>query len=195
MNADYLDIIQKYIPSHSSLLPLYVSHVTLVTSLALDIAEQMKLSDDQLDFIEEAAMLHDIGIIFVDAPNIWCHGKSPYIAHGYKGRELLEKEGLHTHALVCERHTGAGITEKDIIENDLPLPKRDMTPQSTEEKIIAYADKFFSKNPEELFSIKSTATIIKELEKHGKDKSKTFLEWHKQFQPIKYREDKNNNSI
>ena len=43
-------------------------------------------------------------------------------------RELLEKEGLPQHALVCDRHTGVGITIEDIRAQELPIPERDMTP-------------------------------------------------------------------
>ncbi len=56
---------------------------------------------------------------------------------------MLEAEGLPRHALVCERHTGAGLTVDDIISQRLPLPLRDMTPQTLEERLICYADKFY----------------------------------------------------
>jgi len=55
-----------------------------------------------LGFIEEAALLHDIGIFNTNLPKIGCYGRHPYISHGYLGRELLENEGLAAHALVCE---------------------------------------------------------------------------------------------
>ena len=97
-------------------------------------------------FVEEAAMLHDIGIIFCDAPKIYCRGKHAYIEHGYLGAELLRAEGYPKHALVAERHTGTGITIEQIIREELPIPERDYCPQSLEEKIICYADKFYSKS-------------------------------------------------
>jgi len=42
-------------------------------------------------------------------------------------------EGYPKHGLVCERHTGTGITLEMIIKNNLPLPHRDMVPVSMEE--------------------------------------------------------------
>ena len=45
----------------------------------------------------------------------------------------------------AKRHTGAGLTKKEIIEQELPLPQQDFLPETTEEKLICYADKFFSK--------------------------------------------------
>ena len=49
------------------------------------------------------------------------------------------------HALVCERHTGAGLSLKDIMDQKLPVPPREMLPVSMEEQVICFADKFFSK--------------------------------------------------
>lgn len=97
------------------------------------------------EFVVEAAMLHDIGIVRVDAPGIHCHGDKPYVCHGVEGRAMLEELGLYRHALVCERHTGSGITAEEIIVRQMPLPARDMLPLSLEEKVVCYADKFFSK--------------------------------------------------
>ena len=90
-------------------------------------------------------MLHDIGIFYCNAPNIHCHGTHTYIEHGYLGAELLRNEGFPKHALVAERHTGTGITIEQIIREDLPIPERDYCPQSIEEKIVCYADKFYLK--------------------------------------------------
>ncbi len=79
-------------------------------------------------------MLHDIGVVRCNAPSIHCLGELPYICHGVAGREMLDNLGLHRHALVCERHTGSGLTVEDIIRQRLPLPHREMLPITTEEK-------------------------------------------------------------
>ena len=73
-------------------------------------------------------------------------GEEPYIRHGIIGAELLRNEGYPKHALVCERHTGTGLTVDDIISQNLPLPHRDMRPISLEEKLVCFADKFYSKS-------------------------------------------------
>lgn len=44
-----------------------------------------------------------------------------------------------------ERHTGIGVSIKDIEKDKIPLPKREMIPVSIEKKIICFADNFFSK--------------------------------------------------
>ena len=90
-------------------------------------------------------MLHDIGIFLCDAPGIECFGTEPYIRHGRLGAEILRAEGYPAHARVCERHTGAGLSREDIIRQNLPLPHEDFLPQTMAEKVICYADKFYSK--------------------------------------------------
>ena len=96
-------------------------------------------------FVEEAAMLHDIGIFRTNAPGIQCFGTEPYICHGTIGAQLMREEGFPLHALVCERHTGAGLSLMEIERQNLPVPHHDMLPLSLEEKLICFADKFFSK--------------------------------------------------
>lgn len=126
-------------------------------------------------------MLHDIGMYLTDAPEIGCSGPYQYICHGYLGHDLLVREGFPDHAKVCERHTGTGISKKEIIRRNLPIPNRSMKPKSLAEEIITYADKFFSKDPDKLEIEKSAKKIREKLSKHGQDKVEKFNEWHKSF--------------
>ena len=114
-------------------------------------------------------MLHDIGMFLTDSPEIDCHGKEPYIKHGILGRQILEKEGLPKHALVCERHIGVGLSLRDIVDQQLPLPHRDMLPVTLEEKIICYADCFYEKNPNRLREEKSLEKVSKSISKWGEE--------------------------
>jgi len=167
-------IIAKYYPKDSPSYHYYYTHVVHVTRAALRIAEEnMHLSPD-LNYIEKAAMLHDIGIFMTHAPDIGCNGSFPYLAHGYLGRELLEKEGMPEIAPICERHIGVGISINDIEQYALPLPKREMTPVSIEEKIVCYADKFYSKSSKHLTKPKSVNKIRKKLTKYGDHKVRIF---------------------
>ena len=147
--VDYIAIIDKYYGATPELKEVLLAHSRQVADKALAIIaahpEWLAQGLVEKDFVEEAAMLHDIGIIFCDAPKIHCTGSHQYIEHGYLGAELLRKEGLPQHALVAERHTGTGITEEQVEREELPIPRRDYCPVSLEEKIICYADKFFSK--------------------------------------------------
>jgi uncharacterized protein len=87
------------------------------------------------------------------------------LCHGIIGREILDSIGLFRHALVCERHTGAGLTEQEIIDQKLPLPHRDLLPLSLEEKVVCYADKFYSKS--HIAPAKPVEDVIRQLSKYG----------------------------
>ena len=174
---DYWAIIHKYIDPASLTYRYYLPHVTLVTYEALNIARRLGLSEEQLRFIEEAAMLHDIGIIKVSAERIGCTGDLPYICHCVEGRRILEQEGLSRHALVAERHVGVGLSKADIVENDYPLPHRDMMAESMEEKIISWADLFYEKNPNKLWIRKSPDKVRQDLLDWGQDKLRILEEW------------------
>lgn len=176
---DFERIINKYYDKESRLRTILTVHSRLVADKALRCARERGIGVD-LEFVEEAAMLHDIGIVMCDAPDIECHGKLPYICHGVEGRRILEAEGLPRHALVCERHTGSGLTVEDIVRQNLPLPHRDMTPRSVEERLICYADKFYSKSGD-IRREKPLEKVIRSMERHGEDTLARFLALHAEF--------------
>jgi uncharacterized protein len=148
MALDVKAILNKYFQGEA--LAMVITHGSVVSDLSKGIGRNLGLPVEELLFLEQAAMLHDIGICRVHAPEIGLHGDNPYIMHGILGREILEAEGFPRHALVCERHIGVGLTEVDIINQRLPLPVRDMTPQNITEEIVCFADLYFSKKPDSL---------------------------------------------
>jgi len=176
-----ISIIKKYYPEGSIAYNYLYEHSSAVASYAVKIAEQNAALNPDIEFIHSAAFLHDIGIFMTDASEFGCFGNFPYLAHGYLGREILEKEGFPEHALVCERHVGVGISKEDIIEHKLPLPQRDMKPISIEEEIVCYADKFFTKKEGKLSIPKSPEKIIKKLKCYGPDKPRVFEAFMKKF--------------
>lgn len=139
------NIIDKYYPEDNALKHIYMTHACKVAELSLDIASRHPELQLDVKFLEEAAMLHDLGIFLVDAPRIHCFGNAPYICHGYLGASLLRNDGYEKHALVCERHTGTGLSKELIEREGWPLPRIDMLPVSMEEQVICFADKFYSK--------------------------------------------------
>jgi uncharacterized protein len=153
----------------------------MVVKKALATADAVKHLSPDRAFIEEAALLHDIGIFMTHAPKIGCYGEKEYICHGYLGRELLEREGLPDHGLVCERHIGMGLSICDIERLNLPLPRRDMLPVTLEEKIICYADKFFSKRIGLLAEEKPVEEIRREVGNFGEGNLGRFEELHALF--------------
>lgn len=176
---DPFAIINKYYKAGTKLYDIYLSHCTDVTNKALTIIQKHPELAVDTKFIEEAGMLHDIGIFGTNAPRIACEGNMPYICHGYLGREILTNEGYPKHGLVCERHTGTGLSLETILNRELPIPKRDMRPQSLEEKIICFADKFFSKS--QLGKEKPLKKIRQNLRNHGWHQVEIFDEWCELF--------------
>jgi len=172
-------VIDKYYSDNPPLKSLLLLHSTLVARKALSIVDSHPELGADRGFVEEAAMLHDIGIFLTDAEPIHCFGKYHYLCHGYLGADLLRGEGLPRHALVAERHTGTGLTLKEILRRDLPLPHRDMVPVSIEEKIVCFADKFFSKTrPDEE---KTVQQAERSLAKFGQEGVEIFNVWCKMF--------------
>lgn len=170
-----LDIIQKYYTPGTKIYDIYISHVTDVTNQALLIAQKHPELAVDVKFLEEAGMLHDIGIFKTNAPRIACIGNYPYVCHGFLGRELLTEEGFPKHGLVCERHTGTGLSLETILMKKLPIPHRDMRPQSLEEQIICFADKFYSKS--NLGKKKPLKKIRKGIKNHNTHDVKIFDRW------------------
>ena len=176
-----LTLIDKYYPVDNELKHILLVHSQSVADKAVALARKHPELDIDIDFVYEAAMLHDIGIFETDAEGIQCFGTHPYICHGYLGAELVRKEGFPRHALVCERHTGAGLSLKEIEEQNLPIPHRDMLPISLEEQLICFADKFFSKT--HLDREKNIQQAEKSLAKFGGDTLARFREMKRLFEP------------
>lgn len=163
---DYISIINKYYPNDDALRQLLLKHSRQVADRCLQIARKHKELPVDIQFLEEAAMLHDIGIYQCDAPSIYCNGTEPYIKHGPIGGDLLRAEGFPRHARVAERHTGTGLPGYE--------------PETLEEQIVCYADKFYSKSsPDHVRSVLETA---QSLEKFGHEGVKKFLSWSERFE-------------
>ena len=173
-----LEIIDKYC-KEEKLKYILLTHSRSVADKALDIVRRHPELEVDAQFIEEAALLHDIGIVSVNAPRIECYGTEAYIRHGVLGAEMLRAEGLELHARVCERHTGTGLTMEQIVQQELPLPHQDLQPQSIEEQIICFADKFFSKT--RLDEEKSVEQARRSLEKFGEEGLAKFDAWCARF--------------
>ena len=178
--TDWKKIIDKYYSGDGDLRTILIIHSQSVARKALQIVSLHPELNLDREFIEEAAMLHDIGIIKTDAPGIKCFGTEPYICHGILGAEMLRQEGLPRHARVCERHTGAGLSLNEIVSQNLPLPHQDFLPETLEEQVICYADKFFSTT--HLEREKSVEKAEKSIAKFGEEGLARFKQWEKMFE-------------
>lgn len=92
---------------------------------------------------------------------------------------MMRAEGYERHARVCERHTGAGLSLNDIVSQGLPLPHQSLLPETLEEQLICYADKFFSKSHPE--REKTIEQAERSLAKFGEEGLERFREWVRLF--------------
>ena len=169
---DYISIINKYYPNDDLLRQLLLKHSRQVADRCQQIARKHKELPIDVQFLEEAAMLHDIGICRCDAPSIHCHGTEPYIKHGPIGADMLRAEGFPRHARVAERHTGTGLPGYE--------------PETLEEQIICYADKFYSKSTPD--HEKTVEEACRSLQKFGEEGVVKFRGWVEKFEKSKMKE-------
>lgn len=167
---------RKYAPNKAALDSVW-THCHIVRRIALQVAENWYPTNKEL--IDIGALLHDIGVYRLYKDGVLDETK--YITHGLLGYELLKEEGLDE--VVCRfalLHTGVGITSDDVKKNKLPLPIRDYIPETDEEKIVAFADKFHSKDEPPTFNTVKwyTEHLSK---KFGEHKVKLFKEMLQEF--------------
>lgn len=180
--VNWQEIIDRfYGEEETELKKLLLAHSEAVAQKALSVADRHpELKLDRL-FLADAAMLHDIGIIECHAPGIYCNGWAPYICHGMIGSRMLTWSGVeHRYARVCARHTGAGLTCNDIVSQHLPLPPVSLLPETLEEQVICYADKFYSKSHPE--QEKNIEQAIRSLQKFGDEGVERFKKWVAMFE-------------
>ena len=166
------ELFDKYYPEgkknseEAKLRRLLLKHSRDVADKALRIVDAHPELHLDRQFVEDGALLHDIGIFLTDAPGIHCHGTRPYIEHGRAGGEILRNEGYEALARVCERHTGTGLPGYE--------------PETMEEQVICYADKFFSKShPDRVRTVEQTAQSLRKFGEEGVEK---FMKWAKMFE-------------
>lgn len=174
------EIIDKYYPCENELKNIYMTHARAVADFALGLARKHPELELDEAFIYEAAMLHDIGIFLTDAPRIYCYGSEEYLCHGYLGAELLRSIGLERHARVCERHTGTGLTKEVIERNGWNLPVKDFVPETLEEQLICFADKFFSKT-KFLREPRTFGQVVESMRKISEDSVRKVEKWAEMF--------------
>ncbi len=107
-----------------------IRHCIKVTKLAMEIAKKIRKNGIKVDLqaVEAGAMLHDVG-----------RAKTHSIMHIVEGVKIARKYGIPEKIIkIIEHHGGAGIDEDDAVK--LGLPKKDYSPHSIEEKIVAHAD-------------------------------------------------------
>lgn len=191
------DIIYHFYPHDTALRRLLILHSEKVRDKAFAILEEARRNNPSTDLlcideqlVNDGALLHDLGIGRTYGPGIHCEGNEPYICHGIIGarmlRDLIDEnrclkfsvapERLEQIARICERHTGAGLSMRDIVNQNLLItPPRDLVPETLEEKLVCLADKFYSKSGDPSKE-KDLERVKRSLMKFGADSTARFEE-------------------
>lgn len=119
-----------------------IRHSMVVADAALMIADEVeKQLNVKLDkrVIEIGALLHDVGISQID--------KDDMPEHAYIGAEITRSAGYSEHIARCiELHDGGGFVEEFVSTLNIArsVDKKDLLPETWEEKIVCYADLIIS---------------------------------------------------
>lgn len=111
--------------------PNVIEHCESVCRKAVEIAEELKKKglDVDVELVRVGGLLHDVG-------RCMTHGIGHAVEGGQILRELKYSEEI---CRIVERHIGGGIPKEEAVK--LGLPEKDYSPETLEEKIVAYADK------------------------------------------------------
>ena len=142
-----IQLLDKYYKDYAKLKEVLLAHGKSIYEMSKEISSLHPEYHINLPFMYEASYLHDIGIYKTNVNKIGCFGTEVYLMHGIIGGEIMRKEGYLDLAHACERHTGSGLDSNDLKKIGYEPPeKRIYIPQTIEEKLLCYCDKFFSKS-------------------------------------------------
>jgi len=167
---------KKYAPTNDAF-NLVFTHCQIIWDIAEQLIRNSNLSVD-MELVKAGCLLHDIGLykLIDTAGNI----DPQHIKHGILGHDLLRHEGYPE--IICRfasHHTGVGLTKADVLAQKLPLPMQSYVPETAEEALVTYADKFHSKSQPPCFI---TYKKYKEyVAGFGSDKVERFERMAKQF--------------
>ncbi|HET9656826.1 MAG TPA: HDIG domain-containing protein [Kineosporiaceae bacterium] len=161
---------EKYAPTHDAF-ELVHTHCEIVCTVAEQLAARCGLTVD-IELVRVGSLLHDIGVYRQYGPS----GEidhTTYVRHGVLGHELLRGLGFpEAVCRFCSCHTGVGISRADILAQGLPLPVADYLPESVEEELVSYADKFHSKTMPPVFV--TADSYAAQVRRFGQDKAARF---------------------
>lgn len=166
------ELHQKYAKSDADLTLIY-THCQIVEAIAMQLLDANPIEDIDHNLVHVGCLLHDIGAYEVLEDGKFVRG----VRHGTIGEDILKNEGFsETIWRFASHHTGVGLTEQDVIDQNLPIPIADYTARTREERIIMYADKFHSKSnpPTEAPYFCSFDWFRSSVQKFGLDKAAKF---------------------
>jgi uncharacterized protein len=170
--AEIRALHEKHAPTREAF-ELVHTHCEIVAALAESMADGL-----DVELVRAGALLHDIGVYRLYSDGRLDHSR--YIRHGVLGYGLLAGEGFgETLRRFCSCHIGVGLTGEDVREQELPLPVADYLPESAEERLVMYADKFHTKSSPPTFVTADAFAV--DVRRFGADKPVVFAALRKEF--------------
>jgi uncharacterized protein len=168
---------EKYAP-HRRAFDLVYTHCEIVCRIAEQMLARTDLDIDA-DLVRAGSLLHDIGVYrLYDGAGELDHAL--YVRHGILGAEMLAEEGFpEAIRRFCSCHVGMGLTSSDVRDQRLPLPIADYLPETGEERLVTYADKFHSKTEPPIFM--TAASYSAGVRRFGDDKVAAFESMREEF--------------
>jgi uncharacterized protein len=162
------ELHERLAPSPEAFERVY-THCRIVCELAEQIIDRHSLAVD-VALVRAGCLLHDIGVYRLSGPP---GEREHYIRHGVLGAGILDDLGFpEPIRRFCSCHTGVGLTRDDILRQGLPIPVADYVPETDEEELVMYADKFHSKSRPPVFV--GAAHYAVAVRRFGDDKVATF---------------------
>lgn len=166
---------KKYAPSEELFNHVY-THCLAVWRIAEQLIASKDLKVDQ-ELVRAGCLLHDIGTYSLIQPTDPVN--VGYVGRGVAGGQILEEEGLpKALSEIVAHHVGHGLTKEYIEKSFLPLPHRNLTPRTSEERLLSYVSKLHSRSDEPQFnSVNSYRKFLKNLDiKQATDDFESLVE-------------------
>lgn len=171
-DAEIRDLHRTCAPSREAFTAVY-THSRIVWAVAQQLLDRAPGSVAvNADLVRAGCLLHDIGVyrLYDPAGRI---EPGNYVRHGVLGHQLLREAGFDEElARFCSRHVGVGLLREDVLEQGLPIPAQDYLPESGEEELVMYADKFHSKTAPPVFL--TARSYAAHVQRYGLDKVTRF---------------------
>lgn len=166
------DLHHKYAQNDTDFNLIY-QHCRVVEATAMQLLDAKPIPGMDRQLVHVGCLLHDIGAYQVLEGGRFVKG----VRHGAFGEDILKSEGFPESIWrFASHHTGVGLTEQDIIDQNIPIPVADYTAKTNEERLVMYADKFHSKSNPPLESpyFCTFEWFRNSIQKFGKDKAAKF---------------------
>jgi len=148
-----------------------LEHARIVRDVSLFLAGLFPNDNSiDLEIIELGAILHDVGR----------SRTRKVVEHGVKSGEIIREQGFpEPVARIGETHVGVGIADSEA--SALGLPRRNLIPETIEERIVCYADNLlYYLLEQDLHELKDTETVVERFsEELGEDygkRARNFME-------------------